>query len=144
MVLIIFPLPWKDCCIKRAFYTCVMKWFQPVCISAGETNKDNYFQQIPFYPPHRACPGRLSTLQPESIGLLGQSAPRFLCFYIYAAFSGSCYTQGLVTAVACGTKLRLSAVLSGRRRDTQERGKTAAVGERGGVLMCANSPTPAD
>lgn len=78
-----------------------MKWFQPVCISVGETNKDNYCQQIPFYPPCCLCLGRPGTLQPESIGLLGQSALSFYVvffFYIYhvaESFSRSYYTQGL-------------------------------------------------
>lgn len=76
-----------------------MKWFQPVCISVGETNKDNYCQQIPFYP--RVCLGRDGMLQPESIGLLGQSALAFyVCFfyYLYHAaepFFNSYYTHGL-------------------------------------------------
>lgn len=118
LVLIIFPFPWKDCCRKRAFYTCVMKWFQPVCISVGETNKDNYCQQIPFYPPCCLCLGRPGTLQPESIGLLGQSA---LAFYVFLYIPHSSRSPVLITprasvmAVACRTKLHIPAMHLGRQ-----------------------------
>lgn len=65
---------------KVGFYTCIMKLFQPVCICVGETNKDDYCQQIPFYPPCHVCLWRINVLTPEPVGLLGQSALSFMLF----------------------------------------------------------------
>lgn len=147
LVLIIFPFPRKDCCRKQAFYTCVMKWFQPVCIFVGETNKDNYCQQIPFYPPCRLCLGRPGTLQPESIGLLGQSA---LTFYVFLYIPRSrVILQFLLHPgprwwpwPAEQSCIFQPCIWEGR--GVWERTETAAVGKRSPILMCANSPTPAD
>lgn len=123
-----------------------MKWFQPVCVSVGETNKDNYCQQIPFYPPRRVCLGRLGT--PESIGLLGQSA---LAFYVFLfipgsrePFSNSHYTQGLGDGRGLQNKAAHFSHTFGKAGICGRERETAAVGERGSILMCANSPTPAD
>lgn len=83
LVLIIFPFPWKDCCRKRAFYTCVMKWFQPVCISVGETNKDNYCQQIPFILRAASVSGDRARCSQSPLVCWDNQPSHFMWFYIY-------------------------------------------------------------
>lgn len=117
-----------------------MKWFQPVCISVEETNKDNYCQQIPFYPPCRVCLGRLGTPQPESIGLLRQSA---LAFYVFLfiphsrePFSNSHYTQGLGDGRGLQNKAAHFSHTFGKAGICGREKETAAVGERLHINVC--------
>lgn len=144
MVLIISPFPGR----KRAFYTCVMKWFQTVCFSAGETNKDNYCQQIPFYPVCRLCLGRARPAAARVHWTAGTISPGVLCVFIYTtqqSRSPVLITPGAsVMAVAPSEQSCAFQPRAWEGRGVWERRETAAVGERCSILMCANSPTPAD
>lgn len=70
-----------------------------------ETNKDNYCQRILFILC-AVCLWRINMLQPELVGLLGQSASSFMLFIIpcSTALSNSYYTTGLSDATASRTK----------------------------------------
>lgn len=80
---------------------CVYLW--------GETNKDNYCQRILFIPC-AVCLWRINMLQPELVGLLGQSASSFMLFIIpcKTALSNSYCTVGPSDATASRTKLCIS------------------------------------
>lgn len=130
----------------------------------GETNKDNYCQRILFILC-AVCLWRINMLQPEPVGLLGQSASSFMLFIIACcrALPNSYYTAGPGDPTASRTKLYISGLKpcvfwalgfklkrnkkGGKcRGERKRRRETAAVGEyrSSSILMCANSPAPAD
>lgn len=108
---------------KVGFYTCLMKLFQPVCICVGETNKDDYCQQIPFYPACHVCLWRINMLTPEPVGLLGQSALSFMLFIYTMQENNSYFTVGAGDTSASKTKLRISSSPPWFQRGMQGGGK---------------------
>lgn len=132
----------------RLLYLCNETISARVCFW-GETNKDNYCRRIPFMLRATCVSGESTCCSRSSVGPLGRF---FYVFYLYQTAENS----PLPIRPAASSRrdwnplhvgLRLQRIDEGGRRGEEEkRRETAAVGERrsSSILMCANSPAPAD